>query len=124
MKTKILLSSTLLGALLLCLPFRAGVSQGQTPAASGNGPPDSTAYVCVARGPNSKVWQRDILRTNASGIVRTNHQSYTELATGLEVNRGGNWVAASEEIALLPDGSAAATNGQSQAFFRPTSITG
>ena len=42
----------------------------------------STGYVCVQRGPDSKVWQTATVLTNADGSLTTNYPTYTEIATG------------------------------------------
>jgi hypothetical protein len=54
---------------------------GQSPV--GASTPIVGDYVCIQRGPHSKIWQRTIVQTNADGIATTNLQSYTELATGI-----------------------------------------
>ncbi len=64
-------------------------------------------YVCVERGPHSKVWQRAVLHTNQSGVVRTNLQSYTELATGLCHLQDGQYVDSVEQIDAVADGAKA-----------------
>jgi len=67
-------TTTITGALLLLC---AGLCQGQTTAAA------TSDYSIVQRGPDSRVWQRSLARTNAVGTVTTNLQSYTEIATGV-----------------------------------------
>jgi hypothetical protein len=64
-------------------------------------------YVCVERGPDSKVWQRILLQTNQSGVVRTNLQSYTELATGLCYLQDGQYVDSVEEVEPVAGGAQA-----------------
>jgi hypothetical protein len=67
----------------------------------------SSDYVCVQRGPDSKVWQRTVLHTNQSGAVRTNLQSYTELATGLCYLQDGQYVDSVEEVDPTANGAQA-----------------
>ena len=43
--------------------------------------------------------------------------SYTELATGLNFLSNGQWTVSNEKIDILPNGLAAATNGQHQVYF-------
>ena len=64
-------------------------------------------YVCVERGPHSKIWQRAVLHTNQSGVVRTNLQSYTELATGLCYLQDGQYVDSVEEVDPMASGAKA-----------------
>jgi hypothetical protein len=45
--------------------------------------PSDPGYVCVQRGPNSRIWRVATLITNADDSVTTNLQSYTELGTGV-----------------------------------------
>ena len=42
---------------------------------------------------------------------------YTELATGLNFWSNGQWTPSKEKIVVLPNGTAAATNGQHQVYF-------
>jgi IgGFc binding protein len=78
-------------------------------------------YQIGRRDANSQVWQKVVKTTDARGYYtyQTN-PAYVELATGLnhwDDNRQ-QWVASSEEIDVLPDGSGAvATNGQHQVYF-------
>jgi hypothetical protein len=67
---------------------------------------------------NSRVWQKIVQITDNQGNVtyQTNNV-YNELATGLNHLVNGQWVESKEEIDILPDGTAAATNGQHQAYF-------
>jgi hypothetical protein len=94
MKTNILSSTTISGALLVLvfLPFRAGVCQGQTPAAANA--PDSSDYSVVQNGPHSRLWQ------NSAG------QSVTEIATGMNVWNGQEWIPSDPSFVLSPDGTA------------------
>jgi hypothetical protein len=73
----------------------------------------SSDYVCVQRGPHSKVWQWAVLQTNLSGAVRTNLHSYTEIATGLCYLQNGEYVDSVEQIDAVANG-AQAIQGQHQ----------
>ena len=74
-------------------------------------------YVCVERGPDSKVWQRTVLQTNQSGEVTTNEQSaYTELATGLCYLQDGQYVDSVEEVDPVA-GGAQAIQGRHQVLW-------
>ena len=77
-------------------PVSGAISQG-TP---GN-------YVCTQRSANSRVWQRAVLQTNQSGVVRTNLHSYTEIATGLchPDAQTGQFVDSVEEIDAVANGA-------------------
>ncbi|HEX3717986.1 MAG TPA: hypothetical protein VH595_08460 [Verrucomicrobiae bacterium] len=71
-------------------------------------------YVCVQRGPDSRVWQRSVIRTNADGSASTNVESFKELHSGVcHQNEAGQWVDSVEEIDLTATG-AEATQGAYQ----------
>ena len=89
-------------------------ARAQTP--SGTNTPTPGDYVCVQRGPHSRVWQRGVLQTNQSGVVRTNRQSYTELATGLCHLQDGQFIDSVEQIDAVADG-AQATQGRHQVHW-------
>ena len=97
-------------------------AQAASPALSGasaaNAPlPLATPYQVTARDANSQVWERTTYEKSPSGQIVPKKHRYTELATGLNYLQNGQWVASREEIDILPDGTAAATNGQHQAYF-------
>ena len=79
--------------------------------------PAATPYAITAQDANSRVWQSKDYQISPSGGVITNTHSYTELASGLNHQVNGQWVASSEMIQILPNGTAVATNGQHQAYF-------
>ena len=81
-------------------------------------PVAASAYRIGERGPHHRVWQKITTTTNAFGRIftRTN-QAYVELATGMHHWQKGKWVASSDQIEILPEGDAAATNGQHQVYF-------
>ena len=66
---------------------------------------------------------RVIQTTDADGKTSTKTNSYTELATGLHYLKDGKLVESKAEIALLPQGGAAATQGQHQVYF-PANLNG
>src|SRR4029077_11591735 len=68
------------------------------------------------RGPNHRVWQNVRVITNELGQTATKtNQAYMELATGMHHLKNGQWTESKEQIDILPQGDAAATNGQHQA---------
>ena len=79
--------------------------------------PTPSPYQSVANGPNQRVWQQDSYETGADGKTITRMHQYTELGTGLNFFSNGKWQESKDLIALLPNGTAAATNGQHQAYF-------
>jgi hypothetical protein len=64
-------------------------------------------FVCIQRGPNSRVWQRSVIQQNADGSTKTNTQSYTELHSGVCYQKNGQWVDSVEEIKLSARGARA-----------------
>ena len=74
-------------------------------------------YAVVDRGANHRVWQRTTYQVTPDGRTVPHLQQYTELATSLHYWKDGQWVESKEEINILPDGRAAATNGQHQVYF-------
>ena len=76
-----------------------------------------TPYAIAAQDANSHIWQTTDYQLSSSGVVITNTHSYTEVASGLNHWVNGQWVASSEQIDILPNGTAVATNGQHQAYF-------
>jgi hypothetical protein len=77
-----------------------------------------TPYSEIHRDANSRVWVRTNIETTSSGQVVTNVQKYTELATGMHyTNSTGEWIESKEQIDILPQGGAAATQGRHQVYF-------
>ena len=95
------------------------VSQSDPPAIAGQGtvPVQDTPYAVVERGANQRVWQRTTYETTPDGGQVPHLHKYTELATGMHYRENGQWVDSKEEIDILPNGTAAATQGQHQAYF-------
>ena len=64
-------------------------------------------YVCVQRGPHSRLWQLATLTTSQSGEISTNISSYTELSTGLCYLQNGQYADSVEEITIVGTGAQA-----------------
>src|ERR1035438_1554172 len=79
--------------------------------------PAPTPYAISMQDANSRVWQRTDYQTSPFGEVTTNTHGYTEICSGLNHLVNGKWVESSEQIDILPNGTAVATNGQHQAYF-------
>jgi hypothetical protein len=96
-----------------------GCCEAQQSATGSTSVPPPTPYSIVANDANSRIWERTAYEQGPGGQVVAAKQSYTELATGLNYQdpTTGQWVPSKEEIDILPDGTAAATNGQHQAYF-------
>jgi hypothetical protein len=97
----------------LILPAIRAHGQGQTLLPTATNLTDSTGYVCVQRGPDSKVWQTATVLTNADGSLTTNYLSYTEIATGLCYSSNGQWLDSVEQVVPVP-GGAQAVQGRHQ----------
>lgn len=84
-------------------------------------PANSSAYAVTESGANYRIWQKTDYETTPSGSVVPHVHRITELATGLNFTNSqtGKWVASKEEIDILPNGGAAATNGQHKVYFPP-----
>lgn len=81
--------------------------------------PPPTPPAVVSRDANSRIWGWTEYEQGPDGQAVSKTHSYTELASGLCYRAGGDgpWADSQEQINILPDGSAAATNGQYQVFF-------
>lgn len=72
------------------------------------------------RGPHSREWLKVTSVTNRiGGIVTRTNTAYVELATGMHYVRSGRWVESKEQVEILAEGGAAATNGQHKRQWRP-----
>jgi archaellum component FlaF (FlaF/FlaG flagellin family) len=70
-------------------------------------------FTVTERGANCNVLQKTTIENGTNCVHR-----YTELATGLNyTNASGQWVESKEQISILPNGTAAATNGQHKVYF-------
>ena len=76
-----------------------------------------TSYSVVQRNANSRIWQRTTSEVSPSGQTISHLHQYTEMASGLCCQKNGQWADSKEQISILPDGTAAATNGQHQVYF-------
>lgn len=108
----------LLGQLATVRSYGAGT----TTANASNAAP----YAVVERGANYRILERTNYEALPSGELIPHVRRVTELATGLNFTNSqtGQWMPSKEEIDLLPDGSAAATQGQHQAYFPPDIYSG
>jgi hypothetical protein len=80
-------------------------------------PPD-TAYAVVGRGANQRVWEKISYELGADGKAHPKKHRFIELATGMHyMNANGQWVESQEQINILPQGGAAAVQGQYQVYF-------
>jgi hypothetical protein len=81
--------------------------------------PAATPYSIVSgsRTANSRVWENTTSFTLPSGKIITHLNRFTEVASGLCYQQDNQWLDSQEQIVILPDGSAWATNGQHTATF-------
>jgi len=86
--------------------------------------PAPTPYSIISRSANSRVWEQTTYENSPSGQAIPQQHYYTEVASGLCYQQNGQWMDSQEQINILPDGSAAATNGQHQAYFPPDIYNG
>jgi len=77
----------------------------------------SETYSVIARGADTKVWQRVSSRTDAFGKTTAVTNRYTELATGMHFLKNGQWFESSESIEVQLGGGAIAQNGPYQVYF-------
>jgi len=78
---------------------------------------DAGEYSVGPRGADFQIWERTSSETSPDGTVVSRKHRYVELATGLNYQKGRQWVESKEEIDLLPQGGASATQGQHQVYF-------
>jgi hypothetical protein len=102
----------------------AGIPAAQTSTAAANaakpgptGVPDPTAYRVIDAGANHRVWQNETYEKSPDGQVYTHIHTFKELCSGLNFLKAGQWVESKEQIEVLPQGGAAAVQGQHQAYF-------
>ena len=79
--------------------------------------PAPTPYRVVEQGENHRIWQWETYEPGPKSQVMSHIHKVHELATGLNHAVNGQWVASKEEIVILSDGTAAATQGQHQVYF-------
>jgi hypothetical protein len=87
--------------------FCSAACFGQSQPTNGTNLGNSSDYVCVQRGPYSKVWQQTLIYTNTSGSVETNEQSFEELSTGISYLSNGVYVDSVEEVDSATGGAQA-----------------
>lgn len=105
--------------LIPCLSSAQTTTSAQT-----TGVPAPTPYTVTSRGPSTRVWESTSYELLSSGEVVPYLEHYTEVASGLCYQQNGQWMDSQEQINILADGSAAATNGQHQAYFPPDIYNG
>jgi len=93
------------------------ICEGQQAAGEQSSIPSPTPYAVEPSDGSSSIWSRTVYEQGPDGQIIPQIHSYTELATGLNHLVNGQWVPSREEIDILPDGTAAATNGQHQVYF-------
>src|ERR1022692_2756926 len=113
MKTLLVLT---FGLLYLCGASNVSVAQSVANQQTQIAVPSPTPYAITVQDANSRAWQRTDYQISPSGEVITNTHGYTEICSGLN-HWAGKWVESSEQIDILPNGTAVATNGQHQAYF-------
>jgi hypothetical protein len=111
----VFLSIFLLGATELLQGAPAAVGGQGSPVTQNI--PSPTPYAVTKQDGNSRVWERTVYEPDPNGQAVPRKHHFTELATGLNYWSNGQWLASKEEIDLLPQGGAAATQGQHQAYF-------
>jgi len=94
------------------------VAQSSATTTSGAaGVAQDTPWAVAQRDANSRVWQRTTYETTPDGRKTPHVHKYTELATGLCYQQNGQWLDSQEQIIILPNGTASATQGRHQAYF-------
>jgi hypothetical protein len=78
--------------------------------------PASTAYRVVDHGANHNVWQNETYEKTPDGQIRTHLHQFTELASGLNYLKNGQYVESQEKIESF-SGGAVARQGQHQVIF-------
>jgi hypothetical protein len=110
-------SNLFLLSLLLTSSLGTRAQVAGTGSSSAATVPQPTPWSITARDGNSATWQRTTYELSwPSGQTVAKQQTYKELATGLNF-WNGQWTPSSENIAILPNGTGAATNGQHQAYW-------
>jgi len=99
--------------------FGASLCGAQQVASGQSSVTPPTPYSVVASGANSRVWERTLNVQGPNGQSTSEIERFTELATGLNYQdpTTGQWVPSQEEIEVLPNGTAAATQGQHKVYF-------
>src|SRR5882724_13529466 len=63
--------------------------------------PQPTHYQVIKRDASQNVWERTIYEKAPDGTIIPKKHSYTELASGLNYLKNGQWVESKEEIDIL-----------------------
>ena len=103
---------------LTIIKTQGQVSQSETPAIASQGTQD-TSWSVVSRAASQNIWQRVEYETLPDGRQVSHLHQYVELSTGLNFfdPKTKQWVESKEQIDILPDGTAAATQLQSPVYF-------
>ena len=102
----------LIFAILLFLAVQL-CSHAASPASSA-----ITDLQITERGPDHRVVQYKSQKTNERNEIIEKTHSYTELATGLNYRKNGEWIASNPEIIVGPDGSALAHQARHSIRFK------
>src|ERR1035437_1144330 len=60
--------------------------------------PAPTAYWVIDAGANHRVWQNETYEKSSDDQIHTNIHTFTELSSGLNYLRAGQWVESKEQI--------------------------
>jgi hypothetical protein len=71
-----------------------------------------SGYTVVDRGANYRVLQKTTYQGGTNRVHR-----YTELASGMNYVNNGQWTESKAQVTILPQGGAAAVQGQHQVYF-------
>jgi len=99
--------------LLLLVTFAFAASAQPVPRGPGPAPEPRVA----ARGPHHRVWEYVVWEVDPYGELSPRTNNFTELATGMHVNLGGEWREASSDIAITATGARAAHAQHSMEFL-------
>jgi hypothetical protein len=99
------------------LNIQAAQTTATSTGASQIAVPKPTAYRVIDAGANHRVWQNETYEKSPDGQVYTHIHTFKELCSGLNYLKAGQWVESKEQIEVLPQGGAAAVQGQHQAYF-------
>ena len=121
MKTSLSIISLLV---LVAVRTPGQVSQPGASAHAGQGTiqAQDTPYAAVEQGANHRVWQRTTYEILPSGQKIPHIHQYTELATGLNYQKNGQWVESKEEIDLFSGGATGAGNAGGRVIGRGGTI--
>ncbi len=114
MRIKVMVGLVILAALSGDFSFSQSVPP--VPGAAASSALQNTPYAAVSRNANETVWQSTSYEPGPNGTQYPRVHTVRELATGLN-HWTGQWVPSSDEISILPDGTAAGTNCGHQVFF-------